>query len=129
MTAQHLIEAWQEFHAHEMDIDASPWERWVDKVEALLDLPLPQGLDGDEEEDGYSLDGANDAFCAGQTPRQYADTVRANPLFRIVHLVSKATRDADDNAAASHPTSPWGWREIVRDQVARRNHASWAAVY
>lgn len=77
-----MIDAAQEFHAHEMNVSDSRLERFTDKVEAILDLPLPQGLDGDETEDGFCLDCAHDAFCAGQSPRQYADSVRAKPQYR-----------------------------------------------
>lgn len=74
---QAQIEAAQEFYANEMNVGASKWERWAEKVEAILDLPYPVGLDEDENVAGYSLDDAHDAFCAGKTPRQYANDVRA----------------------------------------------------
>lgn len=73
---QHEIEAMVEFHAHEMNVGATRFERWAEKVEAILDLPHPVGLDEDEHVAGYSIDGAGDAFFAGKTPRQYADEVR-----------------------------------------------------
>lgn len=49
------------------------WEKWVKRVEQLLDL---KSLDGTEAEDGYSLDFAFEAFERGETAEHYADTVR-----------------------------------------------------
>lgn len=73
---EHMIEAWQEFHAHEMDVGATKFERFADKVEKLLGLDPMPGLDGHEDVDGYSLDGAVDAMTAGMTPKEYAESVK-----------------------------------------------------
>lgn len=71
-----LIEAAQEFHAHEMGGD-TPHERryfaWLRLVEKALGL---KSLDGDEREDGYSLDGAHDAFCEAKTVKEYVQSVK-----------------------------------------------------
>ena len=48
------------------------WEKWTAKVERILG----HDLDGNEDIDGYSLDGANAAFEAGETPEAYAKEVR-----------------------------------------------------
>lgn len=78
-----LIEAAQGFHDHEMDVGGDArWERWLDKVVAILDLPIDRGLDGDEDEDGYCLDFALEACEAGTTPKAYAEHVRSKPQFR-----------------------------------------------
>lgn len=45
------------------------WEAWLRKVEELTGL---DSLDGDEEEDGYSLDTAYDLFAADFTPEEAA---------------------------------------------------------
>lgn len=43
----------------------SGWEKWVDEVAAILQL---DSLDGDQDEDGYSLDAAHDYYEDGLTP-------------------------------------------------------------
>ena len=40
------------------------WDRWLDEAERLAG----HNLDGDEHEDGYSLDGMGEKFEAGLTP-------------------------------------------------------------
>ena len=44
------------------------WERWIARVEALTG----HSADGDQTEDGYSLDHYFDQFNAGLTPEQAA---------------------------------------------------------
>jgi hypothetical protein len=61
-----------EFHRNEMNLGPSQFERWAARVEKIVG----HDLDGDQTEDGYSLDGASDAFDAGMSPAQYADTIR-----------------------------------------------------
>lgn len=80
-----LIEAAQNFHDHEMNVrEDGRWERWADKVETLLGLPTMPGLDGNENEDGYCVDYAVDAYEAGVSAKDYAASVRAKPQFRRV---------------------------------------------
>ena len=65
-------------HDYEMGGDTPyerRWDRWRQEVEKLLGLST---LDGDQIEDGYSLDFANEAFDDGHTPGQYAERVRLN---------------------------------------------------
>lgn len=62
-----------EFIAHESGSDTprdQQWYRWLSEAEKAAGLST---LDGDEADgaDGYSLDGAYDAWEAGQTPEQY----------------------------------------------------------
>lgn len=58
-----------EFHKHEMSfLQKSPFERWATHVEKLL----RHSLDGDQTKDGYSLDGAMEAFLAGHSASAYA---------------------------------------------------------
>lgn len=53
------------------------WFRFVADVERLAGLDT---LDGNEREDGYSLDGAYDDFLAGETAAEYAaDIMRSQP--------------------------------------------------
>lgn len=54
------------------------WLRWVRRVESLLG----HSLDGNEREDGYSLDYAHDAFCAGDSPEAYVAEVSSHPNYR-----------------------------------------------
>lgn len=42
------------------------WERWIDEVENLLD----QNPDGDQAEDGFSLDGFYELWEKGRTPAE-----------------------------------------------------------
>lgn len=77
-----LIEAAQEFHAHEMDVGKDAFGYFCDRCEKLLGLNTDRhgggGLDGDQEIDGYSIDGAVDAFFAGLTAKDYVEIVKAN---------------------------------------------------
>ena len=57
--------------------DDTAWSRWCIDAERLIG----GGLDGDETENGYSLDGAYDAYSAGRSAAQYAATVKARPNF------------------------------------------------
>lgn len=83
------IEAAEELRAHEFAGD-TPYERRlfkffraVEKALGLVTYPNGAGgIDGDEDEDGYCLDLAMDAFDAGQTVQQYAANVRAKPQFK-----------------------------------------------
>jgi hypothetical protein len=42
------------------------WLRWIDEVEKLAG----HDLDGDQAEDGYSMDGFHELFEKGRTPEQ-----------------------------------------------------------
>lgn len=64
-------EAALEFHMIEMDVEISNYEKWLTRVEKIVG----HDLDGDQQEDGYSLDGALDAYDEGLSPRQYAETI------------------------------------------------------
>ena len=69
----------------QLDADAA-WSAWVKRAEAVLG----HNLDGDDSAparaagkiDGYSLDGAYDAFCASVTVDAFVRTVMANPVYR-----------------------------------------------
>ena len=47
------------------------WERWADKAEALAG----HSLDGDQRDDGYSLDDAYQAWLRGESPDSYVRTL------------------------------------------------------
>jgi hypothetical protein len=47
------------------------WLRWVQKAERLFG----DNLDGNDDRDGYSMDGAYGAFEASQTPAEYVADV------------------------------------------------------
>ncbi len=66
----------QESIAYECGGDSPSDRRWYAfcrKVEALIGVDL----DGDEDEDGYSIDGAYAAWEVGVSPAEYAAEVRA----------------------------------------------------
>lgn len=57
------------------------WLKWVNKVEKLLG----HSLDGNQDEEGYSLDFAYDEHMNGLSPEQYVAEVRANPIYTGRH--------------------------------------------
>lgn len=59
------------------------WDQWIDDVEATVG----HSMDGDQAEDGYSLDYAHDAFNAGYTAADYAKKVVSSKLRAL--LVSR----------------------------------------
>jgi hypothetical protein len=62
-------------HDAEMGGTSASEQRWLkfcSDVEELLEL---DSLDGDEAEDGYSLDGAHESFEAGRSARDYTRDV------------------------------------------------------
>jgi hypothetical protein len=68
------IEAANAFHAHEMATGGdADWERWTAKVERLSGVT---NLDGDGQEDGYSLDECYDWYLAGWSAERAADKLR-----------------------------------------------------
>ncbi len=81
MNAEQIALA-QALHDNEMgrgpDANAERlWLRWVDVVEAHLDIDT---LDGSDDEEGYSLDTAHDWFEDGVSPQ----TAAARFLNRMV---------------------------------------------
>lgn len=68
------IEVW-ELEKRSETIDRK-WSCFVDDIERTLGL-AKGALDGDEAEDGYSLDSAHDAFRAGISAAAYARGERA----------------------------------------------------
>jgi hypothetical protein len=68
-------------HAYEMGESSKgerAWLAFVRKVERALKLYSYNdgNLDGDESEDGYSLDGAGEAFDKGMSVVGYLDQIR-----------------------------------------------------
>jgi hypothetical protein len=52
------------------------WSRWFDRAAAAVkangwETPLTKGLDGAQDEDGFSIDYAYDAFERGETVETY----------------------------------------------------------
>ena len=74
-TADHNIEAWNAHHAAEQAETASDrrWDAWVRKAAQVAGL---DGLDGDQRQDGYSLDYSYDAFQAGVTAQAWGTAIR-----------------------------------------------------
>ena len=64
-----------EFHRNEMNVGPSAFEAWAARVEKIVG----HDLDGDQSEDGYSIDGASDAFDTGMSPFQYAAKIDRSP--------------------------------------------------
>jgi hypothetical protein len=61
-----------EFHRLEMEaLKPSSFEIWATRVESILG----HNLDGDQEIDGYSLDGAYVSWESGMTAKEYAKLV------------------------------------------------------
>lgn len=60
----------------QMDRD---WSRWYDRAEQLLG----GNLDGDGDENGYSIDEANDFFRAKRSPLEYVSMVRERVNFVV----------------------------------------------
>ena len=52
--------------------EPTEWDRWIDAVEAILG----HSADGDEDADGYSLDGFYDTYKQGLTPAAAAARIR-----------------------------------------------------
>lgn len=80
--------AFMDFAAGEsaqLNSDAA-WLAWCDRAETILG----HDLDGDDsaeskaagKADGYSLDGAYDAFLDGVTADGYAQAVKSSPAYR-----------------------------------------------
>lgn len=60
------------FHAAEQaTVTEIRWLAWIDEAEALFG----HSLDGDQEDDGFSLDSAYDAYREGLTPVDYWQSV------------------------------------------------------
>jgi len=55
------------------------WLRWYRQAEQLLG----GNLDGEGEENGYSIDEAYDFFCTKKSPWEYITLVRARPNFEL----------------------------------------------
>lgn len=58
----------QVHYEFDLALRKSPFEKWADRVERIVG----HDLDGDQSEDGYSLDGALEAFESGMTAKDYA---------------------------------------------------------
>jgi len=71
-----LQHPFMDFVATENHVSAGDraWDKFINRAEGLLEFEL----DGDEDRDGYSIDGAYAAFKAGTTAEDYAKEVRAN---------------------------------------------------
>lgn len=78
-------------------IAETDWERWATSVE----VELGHSLDGDQDEDGYCMDLAYDAFTAGTTVAQHADAVRS-AKDALADADSQAYQDAGEAAAHLH---------------------------
>jgi len=52
-------------------IRKNPWDLWVARAEKLLG----HSLDGNQKQDGYSLDYAYVAFCSAVTAEQYVSSI------------------------------------------------------
>lgn len=83
----------QEFREYErVAMKSNLFDRWLDEVEKKLG----HDLDGDEGEDGYSLDGAAAAFRGGKSAAEYVSDVQQMKKF----LAFDSTKHVD---VVSHP--------------------------
>lgn len=72
MDTDTLEDTHMELHRSEVAaLEPSDWERWIDRVEALIG----HSADGDQREDGYSLDGFFSLWEQGRTPAEAAKEV------------------------------------------------------
>ncbi len=63
------LEVWQA-ETHQSFSEAR-WLKWASEVERLADIDL----DGNQEEDGYSIDFAYDRFLTGESADSYAESI------------------------------------------------------
>lgn len=91
-----------EFAARESAaLEPTTWDLWIRETERMalyydiIERGSGLGLDGDEAEDGYSMDGAFVAFGDGKTPVAYLLTVQRN---RRVKEIWAQTETAIDHS-------------------------------
>jgi hypothetical protein len=68
--------------------EPTAFERWARRAESLLG----HSLDGDQQKDGYSLDGAMEAWGLGQSVADFVASLRVPP-----------SRDNDASCNCSNP--------------------------
>ena len=96
MTTNHL-----EFAAAESaSFQPTAWENWIAETERLAkghDIGKDEdgNLDGDQGEDGFSMDGAFDAFENGSTPAGYLVGVQRNIRAKAGRIAIAAKRIHD----------------------------------
>jgi hypothetical protein len=56
-------------------LSTSPWERWAARVEGILG----HSLDGNQDEDGYSMDEAYEVWESGESPQAFAYCIYTRP--------------------------------------------------
>jgi len=66
------------------------FEKWCAEVEAIVG----HELDGDQDRDGYSVDGALDVFCSGRLPSEYAAEIIARAADQVAEEERAAAADA-----------------------------------
>lgn len=81
------------------------WEKWLKKAAELIGV---DHLDGDESEDGYSLDMAYADFEHGYTPENYAATVAENRAL-IRERAIKVKDDPRGHGGEVDYTESRGW--------------------
>lgn len=74
----------------------TPWEAWAKEAESLFG----RSLDGEQSEDGYSLDGFYDLWKAGKTPE------------RAVAIANAGNRGIEDNGDKGDTLTPRQKREV-----------------
>lgn len=74
---------WEQERWQEQD---TAWDRWIDRAERLFG----RSLDGDQVDDGYSMDGAFDAFRDGCTAAEYVGRVRDERERRGIQPIDNA---------------------------------------
>jgi hypothetical protein len=81
MNAQTLAEINQHLETYEMEVyvpkSEAAWSKWYDACEKMLG----HNLDGDQLEDGYSVDYAYDVFLNGISAEYYVMMIQQNPAY------------------------------------------------
>lgn len=84
-------------------LEPTGWERWI----AAAEQAIGHDIDGDETEDGYSLDGAYECWRNGWSVAEYAERVRENTrrIDPAAAHFDRVLRDAEFDADG-HAVSP-----------------------
>lgn len=97
---QDQIESHLSFRKHELGTDSNEfkWLKWADHLEAILE----HDLDGDQQEDGYSIDTAVDFYEDNLTVLEAA--VEFAALKSLAH--SEPESDESDPSGPTHEEEP-----------------------
>jgi hypothetical protein len=117
-TTQHI-----ENYAYEQETPNDlAWGAWLNKAADLCGL---RSLDGDEREDGYSLDYAQELYQAGYTPEEYAKMKKPLvKLCRFTRIEGKSIKTYDDDGYGY-----FQYVTIIRTDLDDKGLRKWADHY